>query len=100
MKIFYIVFFAVLLNISNANAQYASQKDASYIATLKAVLDYKMGDEENLKELEALRENEQFNRKLSRMMTKLSNKRSKDSKNTKIYKILIKAGKDIYNELN
>ena len=100
MKIFYIVFFAVLLSISNANAQYASQKDASYIATLKAVLDYKMGDEENLKELEALRENEQFNRKLSRMMTKLSNKRSKDSKNSRIYKILIKARKDIYNELN
>ena len=55
---------------------------------------------ENLKDLDALRENANFNKKLARMMTKLSNNRSKDSKNTKIYKILIKAGKDIYNELN
>ena len=100
MKILYIIFFAFLLNISNANAQYAAQKDASYIATLKAVLDYKMEDEENTNELASLRENKQFNLKLARMMTQLSNKRSKDSKNSRIYKILIKAGKDIYNELN
>ena len=100
MKIFYLMLCSVLFGIGSANAQYASQKDASYIATLKAVLDFKMADEENLKNLDALRENATFNKKLARMMTKLSNKRSKDSTNTKIYKILIKAGKDIYNELN
>ena len=100
MKILCIIFFALLLNISSAHAQYAAQKDASYIATLKAVLDYKMEDEENIKELASLRENKQFNLKLARMMTKLSNQRTKDSKNSRIYKILIKAGKDIYNELN
>ena len=100
MKISCIIFFAFLLNVSNVCAQYAAQKDASYIATLKAVLDYKMNDEENTRELEDLRENEQFNQKLSHMMTKLSNRRSKDSKNSRIYKILIRAGKDIYNELN
>ena len=59
-----------------------------------------MNDEENLKELDALRENKNFNRKLSQMVSKLSNRRSKDAKNEKIYKILIKAGKDIYNELD
>ena len=100
MKVFYIVFFAFLLNMSDANAQFAAQKDASYMATLKAVLDFKMGDEENIKDLNSLRENKNFNKKLARMMTKLSNNKSKDSTNTKIYKILIKAGKDIYNELN
>ena len=48
MKIFYIVFFSFLFQTGLVNAQYAAQKDASYIATLKAVLDFKMGDEENL----------------------------------------------------
>ena len=100
MKILYVIFFAFLFNIGYANAQYTTQKDASYLATLKAVLDFKMNDEENLSELDALRENERFKQKLARMMTKLSNNRSKDSKNNRIYKILIKAGKDIYNELN
>lgn len=100
MKIFYFVLFYLLLYSSIANAQFAAQKDASYLATLKAVLDFKMSDEENIKDLNLLRENVNFNRKLARMMTKLSNNRSKDSTNTKIYKILKKAGKDIYNELN
>lgn len=100
MRLFCLILLSLLLNINNVNAQFAAQKDASYIATLKAVLDFKMGDEENLKELDSLRENTNFNKKLARMMAKLSNKRSKDSTNTKIYKILIKAGKDIYNELN
>ena len=83
-----------------ANAQYASQKDASYIATLKAVLDFKMNDEENINELASLRENTNFNKKLFLMMKKLSNSRAKNTTNNKIYRILIKAGKDIYNELN
>lgn len=100
MKILYIIFFAFLFSINCANAQYTTQKDASYIATLKAVLDYKMDDEENTKELADLRENKRFNLKLAQMMKKLSNNRTKDSKNSRIYKILIRAGKDIYNELN
>lgn len=100
MKILRLVLLAFLIQIPCANAQYASQKDASYVATLKAVLDFKMGDEENLKNLNALREDQRFNQKLANMLTKLSNNRSKDGKNSKIYKILIKAGKDIYNELN
>ena len=100
MKIFYLILFAFLLQTPCAKAQYASQKDASYLATLKAVTDFKMNDEENVKELAALRENQNFNKKLSYMISKLSNRRAKDSKNDRIYKILIKAGKDIYNELN
>ena len=100
MRLICLIMLSFLFNVGVANAQYAAQKDASYLATLKAVLDFKMSDEENLKDLDSLRENAKFNRKLARMMTKLSNSRSKDSSNNKIYKILIKAGKDIYNELN
>ena len=97
---FYLILFALLLQIPCASAQYATQKDASYLATLKAVLDFKMNDEENLKNIEELRANKKFNNKLLAMMRKLSNGKSKNAKNDKIYKILIKAGKDIYNELN
>ncbi len=100
MKIFYLILFAFLIQIPCAKAQLASQKEAAYIATLKAVADFKINDEENLSELESLRENERFKQKLNRMMNKLSNSRSKNSTNERIYKILIKAGKDIYNELN
>lgn len=100
MKIIYLILFTFLIQIPCAKAQYAAQKDAAYIATLKAIVDFKINDEENLKELNDLRENKNFNKKLSHMMTKLSNRRSKNSKNEKIYKILLKAGKDIYNELN
>ena len=100
MKIIYITFLAFLFGVSTASAQYAAQQEAAYIATLKAVIDFKMNDEENLSELAALRENEKFKQKLAFMMSKLSNNKSKNSTNSKIYKILIKAGKDIYNELN
>ena len=100
MKIFYLILFAFFIQIPCAKAQYSSQKDAAYIATLKAVVNFKIDDQENLKELNALRENQNFNKKLSQMLSKLSNNYNKDSKNKKIYKILIKAGKDIYNELD
>ena len=59
-----------------------------------------MNDEENLKNLEVLRNNQRFKQKLANMLEKLSNEKSKNSQNKKIYTILIKAGKDIYNELN
>ena len=83
-----------------AQAQYASQKEADYMATLKAVTDYKMNDEENIKDIEKLRQDEKFNKKLQKMLDQLSNTRSKNSKNRRIYNILQKAGKDIYDELS
>ena len=97
---FYAILSVCILTSSVAKAQLAAQKDAAYFATLKAVTDFKINDEENAKELASLRENAKFNKKLANMMKKLSNNRNKDSKNSKIYKILLKAGKDIYNELN
>ena len=100
MKIFYIALFAFFIQIPCARAQLAAQKEAAYLATVKAVADFKINDEENLQELASLREDQNFNKKLAKMMSKLSNKRSKNSTNERIYKILIKAGKDIYNELN
>ena len=100
MKIIYLVLGVSALLTATAWAQYSAQKEAMYMATLKAVTDYKMGDEENLKDLDQLRENQRFNKELYKMIEKLSNRRTKNSTNTKVYNILLKAGKELYNELN
>lgn len=99
MKFWHIVFLLVLLVAIEAKAQYSAQNDAMYIATLKAVVDYKIDDEENIKNIENLRANKRFLLDLRKMLDKLSNRRSKNSTNTRVYNILLKAGKDIYNEL-
>ena len=100
MRIIYVVLAILFVLIGTAWAQYSAQKEAMYMATLKAVTDYKMGDEENLKDLDQLRESQRFNRDLQKMINKLSNRRTKNSTNTRVYNILLKAGKELYNELN
>ena len=100
MKFFLIITTSLIILGSTAWAQYSAQKDAAYMATLKAVADYKINDEENIEDIESLRENQRFNRKLQEMMAKLSNRRTKDSTNARVYRILLKAGKDIYDELH
>lgn len=40
----------LLAGVQEASAQFSAQKDAQYIATLKAVVNYKINDEENLKD--------------------------------------------------
>lgn len=91
--------FCVCFAASQAKAQFSAQKDAAYIATLKAVTDYKINDEENLDDIEKLRNDERFNRDLRRMLSKLDNRRSKTGENRRVYEILKKAGRDIYNVL-
>lgn len=92
--------FAVVLSAGNASAQFSAQKDAQYIATLKAVVNYKIDDEENLRDIERLRQNKSFNTKLQRMLDKLQNTRTKNSTNRKVLQILEKAGEDIYKLLD
>ncbi len=100
IKIIQLSVLFVLLSLSAAHAQFAAQAEAKYMATLKAVVDYKINDEENYNDIESLRQNKRFNQELTRMLSKLSNRRTKNSTNAKVYKILLKAGKDIYNELD
>lgn len=100
MRLLFLSFcLSVILSLP-ASAQFAAQNDAKYIATLKAVVNYKIDDEENLSAIESLRENQAFNRRLQRMLNKLQNSRTKNSTNRRVYNILLKAGKDIYNELD
>ena len=79
-KLIYTVAFTIAVFLQTpAQAQYAAQNDAKYLATIKAVADYKINDEENLQGVEALRQNRAFNEKLQKMLNKLSNKRTKDT---------------------
>lgn len=95
--------FAVLIAICFAvpvQAQYSASKDAQNIATLKAVVNYKIDDEEILDDVQNLRENRSFMVKLQRKLDKLDNRRTKDSRNRKVMKILKKAGEDISKALD
>lgn len=96
----YILFFSLLLTFSfNAKAQTASQMDAAYLAVIKAVADYKIDDEQQEKNIEALRQDEKFNQKLEKMLSKLNNNKAKFGANKRVYEILVRAGKNIYQEL-
>lgn len=86
---------ALVLFVSPAQAQFSATKDAQYIATLKAVVNYKINDVDIAKDIEGLRENKNFNDKLRRKLDKLDNARSQDSTNRKIMKVLEKAGEEI-----
>ena len=95
MKILPIILAVATLAAGDVNAQYSSSKEAQYLAVVKAVADYKIDDEEHLKKMERLRENEKFNRDLYMMIQKLDNSRSKDATNRKVLQILENAGKQL-----
>lgn len=99
MRLLFLVTLMAFLNISSSRAQFSAQNDAMYIATLKAVVNYKIDDAENLANVESLRENKLFNQRLARMLDKLQNTRTKDTTNRRVYNILLRAGKQIYDEL-
>lgn len=91
---------SVVVGAQDAYAQFSAQKDAQYLATLKAVVNYKINDEENLKDIESLRQNQAFNQKLQNMLNKLQNTRTKNTTNRKVQQILEKAGQDLYRLLD
>ena len=98
--IIYLLIFAAAFFSSAAKAQFAAQKEAAYLATIKVVADYKIDDEEQQKAMERLRNDQAFNRKLLRMRDKLTNSRSKDSTNRQVLDILERAGKELYDLLD
>lgn len=101
MRIVFVFFMLLALGFSSSvEAQYSATRDAQYIATLKAVVSYKIDDQENIRDIETLRQDERFNLKLQKMLDKLNNDRSKNGTNRRVLQILEKAGKDIYNLLD
>lgn len=95
MKTVPIILLACFLFTNVANAQFAASKDAQYMAVMKAVANYKIDDEETLRQVEELRNNEKFNNKLQKMLDKLSNNRTKDTTNRRVLQILKRAGKEL-----
>ena len=95
MKILPIILAVATLAAGDVNAQYSASKEAQYLAIVKAVADFKIDDEEHLRKMEKLRENEKFNRDLYSMIQKLDNSRSKDATNRKVLQILENAGKQL-----
>ena len=101
MKKFAFLLTAMMIGFSaSANAQMAATRDAQYIAVLRAVVNYKIDDEENIRNIKRLREDRRFNEKVQKMLDKLSNNRSKSTTNRKVLQILEQAGKDLYNLLD
>ena len=94
-KLFFLVMVGVFLS-GMAQAQYSASKKAQYLATIKAVANYKINDEEEIDDVEKLRQNARFNQKLQKMLNKLQNTRTKNSDNRKVLKILEDAGEQIY----
>ena len=85
---------------SPAVAQLSATRDAQYIAVLRAVVNYKIDDEENIRDIERLREDRRFMDKVQKMLDKLSNNRSKNTTNRKVLQILEQAGEDLYRLLD
>ena len=94
-----IAFLSVAFLTFSAEAQYSSTKNAQYLATIKAVANYKINDEEEFSNVEKLRQDARFNEKLQSMLNKLQNSKTKNSDNKRILKILEDAGKEIYDIL-
>lgn len=100
-KVMYsIVMLGSVFFIGESQAQFSAQKEAQYMATLRAVVDYKIDDEEILRDVESLRQNQRFLRELQKKLDKLQNSRTKNSDNRRVYDILLQAGKDIDRILN
>ncbi len=93
------IFFGLVIFSTGAQAQYSSTKNAQYLATIKAVANYKINDEEEFRNVEKLRQDARFNEKLQTMLNKLQNSKTKNSDNKRILKILEDAGKEIYDIL-
>jgi len=97
--IYSIAFLGGMLPAWGADAQFAAQSDAMYMATLKAVVDVKINDEEIASGVQQLRQNQRFLADLQRRVGTLQNTRNKNADNRRIMDILLQAGKDIDNVL-
>ena len=100
MKTLPLIMIVAALSTHDAAAQYAATQDAQYLAVIKAVADYKIDDEKEFDNIEKLRQDERFRRKLYKMMQKLNNNKSRDATNQRVFQVLRRAGKEIYDILD
>ena len=99
LRIILLTLFLTVFSLPS-QAQYSASRDAQHVATLKAVVNYKIADESIYDDVERLRQNRKFVEKLQKMLDKLNNRRTKDATNRKVLKILEDAGEQIYKLLD
>ena len=98
-KIIFIILFSLIIP-SFAQAQSTAQRRVSNIIIVKVISEHKMDDEELARDIEALRDNDRFNRRLQRMLDQVQNTRTKNARNRELMRILERAGQDIDRLLN
>lgn len=76
------------------------QKLARNILIVKAVADYKIGDEKLQGDFDDLERNREYNEKMNKIMKRLSNKKIRNLKNREVLNILNEAGNKLYNLLS
>ncbi|MBO6281030.1 MAG: hypothetical protein J6N49_00715 [Alphaproteobacteria bacterium] len=74
-------------------------KIARNLLVVKEVADFKIGDEKYAKNFETVENTRAFDRKMEKIMEKLSNNKRRNMKNDEVVKILNEAGEKIYNLL-
>lgn len=76
-----------------------NQGDAFNLMVVQEVATYKLGDENLEKEIDKLKNNQEYYNKLEKIKKKLSNSKLSDSKNREVMRILSDAGRRINNLL-
>lgn len=76
------------------------QRKAYNLLVLQEVATYKLGDETLQKEIDAMKNNQEYYRKLERIKKRLSNSKLSDSRNKEVMRILNDAGNRISNLLD
>lgn len=80
-------------------ANYGNQREARNLMVVRAVANYKMGDEKLASQFEKVEDNAEFERKMQQIMENLSNNRMRNAKNREAVRILDDAGNKLYNLL-
>ena len=80
-------------------AGYGDQREARNLMVVRAVANYKLGDEKLAKQFEKVEDNIEFERKMQQIMDNLSNNRLRNAKNREAVRILDDAGNKLYNLL-
>lgn len=78
---------------------FGDQKVARNILIVKAVSNYKSGDEKYEQDFKVLENNREYQEKLRKILDNLSNKKRSDIKNREVINILNEAGNKLYNLL-
>lgn len=72
------------------------QKSARNLMVVQAVSEYKLEDEQLKSEIEELKNNKEYNKKLEKIMKNLNNKKMRNTKNKQAMRILEDAGEKLY----